>query len=173
MQRDGAEAMPTEDSIECVWDELVSESEGSIDPARPSFWPQDSGPGPSEARERFVSVSLTDIEIESAAPARRSEPPPSTVERALESIEALCAQDRYEEAALLVVRQLTIRPRNPLLLERKVEIEAYLDAHAPQPSADAEPPPSIFFGLSPTSESDRNVAAARSAASALRSVRAS
>ena len=59
------------------------------------------------------------------------------------------------------------------MIREDAQIEAYLDAHAPQPSADAEPPPSIFFGLSPTSESDRNVAAARSAASALRSVRAS
>ena len=126
------EAKATEDSIQCFWDDLVVEPEPPphrhIDPSHPSFWPVDTTPA-GEDDGKVVSVSLADVELIDTPPTS-AEQAPSLLETALECIESLCAQERYEEAALLVVRNLTIRPRNRLLLERRAEIETFLEAQA-------------------------------------------
>jgi tetratricopeptide (TPR) repeat protein len=135
---------PKEDSIDCAWDELIVEAderEKRIDPSRASFWPVDEGPAPDRSGS-VVSVSLADVElVERDAPVS-SERPGSLLETALECIESLIAQGRYNEASVLVVRHLSIRPKNPLLLERKAEIEEMLNALH-------EGPPPALFGLAP------------------------
>lgn len=127
---------PTEDSIECFWDDLVVESDPTprhIDPSHPSFWPADTS-ATAEDEGKVMSVSLSDVELLDGPPSS-VESAPSVLETALECIESLCAQSRYEEAALLVVRNLTIRPRNRLLLEKRAEIEVQLEAQAEEAEA--------------------------------------
>jgi tetratricopeptide (TPR) repeat protein len=147
---------PKEDSdvrsaraIDAGWDDIPVTVEEPIDPSRASFWPVEEGPAPDESGS-VVSVSLHDVELID------NEPPASEVracglfEAALEHIEALVAQGRYEEAASDVTRQLALRPRNPLLLERKAEIDEMRTAHL-------DGPPPALFGFVPRPDSQRSV----------------
>jgi tetratricopeptide (TPR) repeat protein len=136
-------------AIDAGWDDIPVTVEEPIDPSRASFWPVEEGPAPDESGS-VVSVSLHDVELID------NEPPASEVracgvfETALEHIEALVAQGRYEEAASDVTRQLALRPRNPLLLERKAEIDEMRTAHL-------EGPPPALFGFVPRPDSQRSV----------------
>jgi tetratricopeptide (TPR) repeat protein len=137
--------------IDEAWDELLIDSEKPdsaqpvaaaavekrIDPSRASFWPVEEGPSADESGS-VVSVSLADVELIDGDPPASGERPASLLETALEGIESLIAQGRYDEASVLVVRYLTTRPRNRLLLERKAEIEEMQGAHL------AGPPPALF-----------------------------
>jgi tetratricopeptide (TPR) repeat protein len=150
-------AKANDDSIDCAWDDLLVEDDvvptpdpSRLDPSRASFWPVDDRPA-ADASGSVVSVNLADVELADGAAPSSSERPASMLETALECIESLSAQGRHQEAAVLVVRHLTIRPHNPLLLERKAEIEEMLNARH-------EGPPPALFGFKPRkAESERNV----------------
>jgi tetratricopeptide (TPR) repeat protein len=159
-------AKTTEDSIsvdvDAAWDELlVAEPAPSerIDPSRASFWPDDDRPAPDRSGS-IVSVSLADVELVDAGAPASAAPPASLLETALECIESLVAQGRYDEAQTLVVRHLAIRPRNPLLLERKTEIDDMLGSFR-------EGPPPALFGFNPRGrgkDSERSIPTAARAA---------
>ena len=141
--------------VDAGWDDLlvevveppVPEGRRSFAPDRPSFWPIDESPRPDESGS-VVSVSLTDVELVGGAMETRPDQPVSLLETALECIDSLVAQRRYDEASALVVRHLTIRPHNPLLLERKAEIDDFSRAAAVPPSLAPHvfeaPPPALF-----------------------------
>ena len=155
----------SEDSIDCAWDELlvdadVAPTEKHIDPSRPSFWQVGEVPAAVDSSGSVVSVSLADVELVDGAPPPSTEPPASLLETALECIDSLSAQGRHREAAVLVVRHLAIRPSNPLLLERKTEIEGMLNALR-------DGPPPALFGFSPRRpDSERRVETGRGSARA-------
>ncbi len=115
--------------------------EERIDPSRPSFWHVAGASAPDQSGS-VVSVNLADVELVEGVPPLSTEPPASLLETALECVDSLFAQGRYDEASILVRRHLEIRPRNPLLLERKAEIEEMLNAHL-------QGPPPALFGFTP------------------------
>jgi hypothetical protein len=95
-------------------------------------------------------VSLDEVELIDTVPPESEVRPVSLFETALECIESLVAQGRNDEALSLVARHLALRPRNPLLLERKAEIEEMkLAAH--------QGPPSPLFGFTPARDSQRSI----------------
>jgi hypothetical protein len=125
-----------EDSIECAWDDLVVEEPPrvalpppGIDPSRPSFWHVPDAArshAESDSGENVVSLSLADVELIDGGAAPASDRSATILETALECIESLSVQGRYEEAAIVVARHLAVRPRNRLLLDRKRELEELL-----------------------------------------------
>ena len=112
--------------IDEAWDELLIDSEKPdsaqpvaaaavekrIDPSRASFWPVEEGPSADESGS-VVSVSLADVELIDGDPPASGERPASLLETALEGIESLIAQGRYDEASVLVVRYFDDAPAQP------------------------------------------------------------
>jgi tetratricopeptide (TPR) repeat protein len=136
-------------AIDAGWDDIPVTLEEPIDTSRASFWPVEEGPAPDKSGS-VVSVSLHDVElVDSDAPASELRAC-SVFETALEHIEALVAQGRYDDALDDVTRQLALRPRNPLLLERKAEIDEMRTAHL------SGPPPALY-GFVPRPDSQRSV----------------
>ncbi|HEY2518306.1 MAG TPA: hypothetical protein VGI39_45870 [Polyangiaceae bacterium] len=147
--------------VDAGWDDLLVEvveppiptDRRSFAPDRPSFWPADESPRPDESGS-VVSVSLADVELVGGALETRPDQPVSLLETALECVDSLVAQRRYDEATALLARHLTIRPHNPLLLERKAELDELariLDTASiaspsapPAPHAFEGPPPALF-----------------------------
>jgi hypothetical protein len=147
---------PREDSdaraaraIDAGWDDIPVTVE-PMDTSRASFWPVEEGPAPDQSGS-VVSVSLHDVElVDGDAPAASEVRACGVFETALEHIEALVAQGRYDDALHDVTRQLALRPRNPLLLERKAEIDEMRTAHL-------DGPPPALYGFAPRPDSQRSV----------------
>jgi tetratricopeptide (TPR) repeat protein len=143
--------------IDEAWGELLVEARKNdpsnsgqrLDPSRASLWAVEEGPTTTEGS--VCDVSIADMEIVSGERKRESgEQPVSFLETALECIEALMAQGRYEEALVMVGRYLVTRPNNPLLLERKAEIEEMQNSHT-------QGPPPALFGFNPRPDSERSI----------------
>jgi len=129
--------------VDAGWDEVVVEaapaSSPALDPSRASFWPVEEGPAPDQSGS-VVSVSLAEVELLDSVPPESAVRNVSIFEAALECIESLIAQGRNDDALALITRNLALRPRNALLLERREEIdEMKRAAH--------EGPPAALFGF--------------------------
>jgi tetratricopeptide (TPR) repeat protein len=140
--------------IDEAWDDLLIEAKKTpdaaqrLDPSRQSFWAVEEGP---TTEGSVCDVSLADMEIVGDADRESGQRPVSILETALECIESLIAQGRYDEALVMVGRYLANRPNNPLLLDRKAEIEEMQNCHK-------EGPPSALFGFTPPKkDSERSI----------------
>ena len=102
--------------------EAAPASGPALDPSRASFWPVEEGPAPDQSGS-VVSVSLAEVELLDGVPPESAIRNVSIFEAALECIESLIAQGRNDDALALITRNLALRPRNALLLERREEIE--------------------------------------------------
>jgi hypothetical protein len=141
--------------IDEAWDELLIDAKKEpepaqrLDPSRQSFWAVEEGPTTTEGS--VCDVSIADMEIVAEGDRESGHRPVSILETALECIESLIAQGRYDEALVMVGRYLANRPNNPLLLERKAEIEEMQNCHR-------EGPPSALFGFQPPKkDSERSI----------------
>jgi tetratricopeptide (TPR) repeat protein len=143
--------------IDEAWDDMLAakQSEPSspasrIDPSRASFWAVEEGPTTTEGS--VCDLSVADVELVSVEKRESGPQPVSFLETALECIEALMAQGRYDEALVMVGRYLVTRPNNPLLLERKAEIEEMQTSHT------QGPPPALYgFNANARQDSERSI----------------
>jgi tetratricopeptide (TPR) repeat protein len=105
--------------VDAGWDEVAAPTGARIDVNRASFWAVPDAELPED--NDVVSVSLSEIEVEGAPESYDSA---TMLEAALERVDVLASEGRFEEASLLLSRHLEARPSNALLLERKSEIES-------------------------------------------------
>ncbi len=117
-----------------------SPPESRLDPSRASFWPVEEGPSARHPSGSIYSVSVAEVELSDELPSSTNRP--TMLETALECIESLMSEGRYEEASDLVERHLESRPQNGLLLECRTEIQTMRNLHK-------EGPPPALFGFNP------------------------